>query len=60
MGKPPGLSEGEYTSPNIDQEQDMIDHGANPRIAKLVYALVIVALLVFAVVMMVGHRPAGG
>ncbi|MFT3696851.1 MAG: hypothetical protein QM831_27160 [Kofleriaceae bacterium] len=60
MGKPPGLSEGSYESPNIDQEQDMVEHGANPKVARIVYAAVILTCVVLAIVMMIGHRPTGG
>jgi hypothetical protein len=58
MGKPPGQSEGPYVSPNIDHDQDMVDNGASPRIAKWIYIAVILLVLVLAVVVGVGlHVP---
>lgn len=60
MGKPPGLSEGAYVSPNVDHEQDMAEHGASPRIAKWVYIAVIVTLVLLGLVVGVGlHIPSG-
>jgi len=60
MGKPPGLSEGPYVSPNVDHEQDMADHGASPRIAKWVYIAVIVTLVVLGLAVGIGlHIPSG-
>jgi hypothetical protein len=60
MGKPPGQSEGPYVSPNIDHEQDMLDNGASPRIAKWVYIAAILLVLVLVVVVGVGlHVPRG-
>jgi hypothetical protein len=60
MGKPPGLSEGPYVSPNVDHEHDMAEHGASPRIAKWVYIAVIVTLVVLGLVVGIGlHIPSG-
>jgi hypothetical protein len=60
VGKPPGLSEGPYVSPNVDHEQDMADHGASPRIAKWIYIAVIVTLVVLGLVVGIGlHIPNG-
>jgi hypothetical protein len=60
MGKPPGLSEGPYVSPNVDHEQDMAEHGASPRIAKWIYVAVIVTLVVLGLVVGIGlHIPSG-
>ena len=60
MGKPPGQSELHFVSPNIDHDEDMAKHGANPRVAKAIYVVVIV--LVVALVILVGiglHVPRG-
>ena len=60
MGRPPGQSEGPYVSPNIDREQDMIDNGASPAIAKWIYVAVIVLVVVLGLVVGVGlHIPRG-
>jgi hypothetical protein len=60
VGKPPGLSEGPYVSPNVDHEEDMAAHGANPRIAKWVYIAVIITLVVLGLVVGIGlHIPNG-
>lgn len=61
MGKPPGLSIGEYKSPNIDHEQDMVEHGTSPKVAKAVYVVIIIALVaLFALVGIGLHIPTGG
>ena len=60
MGKPPGQSELHFVSPNIDHHLDMAKNGANPRVAKAIYVVVIV--LVVALVILVGiglHVPRG-
>jgi hypothetical protein len=60
VGKPPGQSEGPYRSPNVDHEQDMLENGASPKIAKWVYVAVILLVVVLAVVVGVGlHVPRG-
>lgn len=61
MGKPPGLIEGPYNSPNIDHEKDMAEHGANPKAAKSVYIVIAVVLVILLLLIVVGlHIPTGG
>jgi len=60
MGKPPGLSDGPYISPNIDHEQDMAEHGASPRAAKWLYIAIVVMCVVLGLLLMIAlHVPSG-
>lgn len=60
MGKPPVQCELRCESPNIDHEQDMAKNGANPRVTKVVYIVMIVLFVVFFLLVGVGlHIPSG-
>ena len=60
MGKPPGYSNGPYTSPEIDHEQDQLEHGASPHTAKWLYIVItVLCAILFALVMIGLHVPRG-
>ena len=60
MGRPPGQSDLEYVSPNIDHEEDVAKNGASPRGAKAIYIVVIVLVVVLAVLVGIAlHVPRG-
>ena len=60
MGRPRGQSDFNYVSPEIDRDEDQAKHGANPRVAKLVYMVVAIAFAVlFFLVMVQLHVPRG-
>lgn len=61
MGKPPNLIEIPDKSPEIDHEKDMAEHGANPKATKTMYIVIAIVLFVlFFVVAVLAHQPAGG
>lgn len=61
MGKPPTQINEPYISPNIDHDQDMADNGVNPKASKVMYIVIVIALVVLFLLIGVGlHMPTGG
>ena len=60
MPKSPGQSEFIYESPQIDHEQDMVEHGASSGSTKWVFvATGIMLVVLFVLVAIALHVPAG-
>ena len=60
MPKPPAQSDLHFESPDLDREADQAANGAPPRVAKAIY--VIIAVLLIVLVLLVGvalHIPSG-
>ena len=60
MGRPPGQSDFDYSSPEIDRDEEQAKHGANLRVATVVYVAVGIAFVVlFFLVIIQLHVPRG-
>lgn len=59
MGKPPTFIE-KFESPNLDLEAEAEKHGAPHAATKLIYLAVVIAFVLLAVVVGIGHIPRGG
>ena len=60
MPKSPGQSEFIYKSPEVDREQDMVEHGASTSSTKWVFVVMAVLLVaLFVLIAFALHVPAG-